>query len=117
MSILLLPFKIIFLIIAFIIKGLLYLLSFILNFISNIFGILQYIIGSAFVAIAICGTIVAYNMIQDGSFTTLQGGVLIALLWICSMAFSMMFYLSSSTADLFENIGDWLSDKALSFFY
>ena len=34
MSILLLPFKIVFLIVAFILKGVLYLLAFILNFIS-----------------------------------------------------------------------------------
>ena len=52
MSILLLPFKIVFLIIAFILKGILYLLAFILNFISEVLVALQYILGSIFVLIA-----------------------------------------------------------------
>ena len=58
MSILLLPFKIVFLIIAFILKGILYLLAFILNFISEVLVALQYILGSIFVLIAIGGTVV-----------------------------------------------------------
>ena len=44
MSILLLPFKIVFLIVAFILKGVLYLLAFILNFISEVLVALQYIL-------------------------------------------------------------------------
>lgn len=53
MSILLLPFKIVFLIVAFILKGVLYFLAFILNFISEVLVALQYILGSAFVLVAI----------------------------------------------------------------
>ncbi|WP_418620697.1 hypothetical protein, partial [Ruminococcus sp.] len=117
MSILLLPFKIVFLIIAFILKGVLYLLAFILNFISEVLVALQYILGSVFVLVAIGGTIVLVRNIQNGSLTGLQGGVLIGFLWLISMAFSMMFYLSSAAADLFESIGDWLGDTALGFFY
>lgn len=114
MSILLLPFKIVFLIVAFILKGVLYLLAFILNFISEVLVALQYILGSVFVLVA---TIVLVRNIQNGSLTGLQGGVLIGFLWLISMAFSMMFYLSSAAADLFESIGDWLGDTALGFFY
>ena len=116
MSILLLPFKIVFLIVAFILKGVLYLLAFILNFISEVLVALQYILGSVFVLVAIGGTIVLVRNIQNGSLTGLQG-VLIGFLWLISMAFSMMFYLSSAAADLFESIGDWLGDTALGFFY
>lgn len=116
MSILLLPFKIVFLIVAFILKGVLYLLAFILNFISEVLVALQYILGSVFVLVAIGGTIVLVRNIQNGSLTGLQGGVLIGFLWLISMAFSMMFYLSSAAADLFESIGDWLGDTALGFF-
>ena len=116
-SILLLPFKIVFLIIAFILKGILYLLAFILNFISEVLVALQYILGSIFVLIAIGGTVVLVKSIQNGSLTGLQGGVLIGVLWLISMAFSLMFYLSSAAADLFESIGDWLGDTALGFFY
>lgn len=72
MSILLLPFKLVFLIVAFVLKGLLYLLAFILNFISEVLVALQYIIGSAFVLIAIGGTIVLVKNIQNGSLTGLQ---------------------------------------------
>lgn len=115
MSILLLPFKIVFLIVAFILKGVLYLLAFILNFISEVLVALQYILGSVFVLVAIGGTIVLVRNIQNGSLTGLQGGVLIGFLWLISMAFSMMFYLSSAAADLFESIGDWLGDTALGF--
>ncbi len=64
MSILLLPFKIVFLIIAFILKGILYLLAFILNFISEVLVALQYILGSIFVLIAIGGTVVLVKSIQ-----------------------------------------------------
>lgn len=117
MSILLLPFKIVFLIVAFILKGVLYLLAFILNFISEVLVALQYILGSVFVLVAIGGTIVLVRNIQNGSLTGLQGGVLIGFLWLISMAFSMIFYLSSAAADLFESIGDWLGDTALGFFY
>ena len=117
MSILLLPFKIVFLIIAFILKGILYLLAFILNFISEVLVALQYILGSIFVLIAIGGTVVLVKSIQNGSLTGLQGGVLIGVLWLISVAFSLMFYLSSAAADLFESIGDWLGDTALGFFY
>lgn len=113
MSILLLPFKIVFLIIAFILKGILYLLAFILNFISEVLVALQYILGSIFVLIAIGGTVVLVKSIQNGSLTGLQGGVLIGVLWLISMAFSLMFYLSSAAADLFESIGDWLGDTTL----
>ena len=74
MSILLLPFKIVFLIIAFILKGILYLLAFILNFISEVLVALQYILGSIFVLIAIGGTVVLVKSIQNGSLTGLQGG-------------------------------------------
>ena len=116
MSILLLPFKIVFLIIAFILKGILYLLAFILNFISEVLVALQYILGSIFVLIAIGGTVVLVKSIQNGSLTGLQGGVLIGVLWLISMTFSLMF-LSSAAADLFESIGDWLGDTALGFFY
>ena len=74
MSILLLPFKIVFLIVAFILKGVLYLLAFILNFISEVLVALQYILGSVFVLVAIGGTIVLVRNIQNGSLTGLQGG-------------------------------------------
>lgn len=69
MSILLLPFKIVFLIVAFILKGVLYLLAFILNFISEVLVALQYILGSVFVLVAIGGTIVLVRNIQNGSLT------------------------------------------------
>ena len=113
MSILLLPFKIVFLIVAFILKGVLYLLAFILNFISEVLVALQYILGSVFVLVAIGGTIVLVRNIQNGSLTGLQGGVLIGFLWLISM----IFYLRRSLADLFESIGDWVGDTALVLFY
>ena len=100
MSILLLPFKVVFLIVAFILKGVLYLLAFILNFISEVLVALQYILGSVFVLVAIGGTIVLVRNIQNGSLTGLQGGVLIGFLWLISMAFSMMFYLSPLVSSL-----------------
>lgn len=97
MSILLLPFKIVFLIIAFILKGILYLLAFILNFISEVLVALQYILGSIFVLIAIGGTVVLVKSIQRFSYR-FAGGVLIGVLWLnfYGIQFDVLFKQCSS---------------------
>lgn len=117
MSIILLPFKIVFLILTFLLKGVLYILSYTIIFFSDFCGAIHYIIRLGNGIFAIGGTIVVVGRIQEGSFTGFEGGLLIAIVWLVAMSFSIMFDLGNAIADFLENIGDWLGNLALRFLH
>ncbi len=90
-------------------------MRFILNFISEVLSLCKYILGSVFVLVAIGGTIVLVRNIQNGSYR-LARRCIDRLLWLISMAFSMMFYLSSAAADLLKKHWRLVGDNGFGLF-